>query len=250
MISKNHIKFIHSLQSKKQREKHNLFVGEGVKIATEFLNSDIKIRSIIATKDLLRQISYHGEAEIIEISETELKKISGLATPNKALIVAEIPEHDIKKEDFSSRLSVVLDNIQDPGNLGTIIRIADWFGIKNIVCSENSADAFNPKVVQATMGSIARVKVHYTDLGELLKNSKLKTRVYGAVLEGKNIYKESLDRNGLIVLGNESRGISAKLLPYISDKIAIPSFSADKSHAESLNVAIAAAIICSEFKRG
>ena len=255
MLTKNHIKLINSLQLKKHREEHGLFVAEGVKIVNELLNSNIRVKTIFIADDPSGQIPLRGKQkpEIIEVSEAELKKISSLSTPNRILAVAETPKYDIKKEDLVSQLSIVLDDIQDPGNVGTIIRIADWFGIKNIICSENSADAFNPKVVQATMGSIARVKIHYANLLGFLEGWKSeagsgKLKVYGTLLKGKNIYKENLSDKGFIILGNESKGISDKLFPHITDKIVIPSF-AGNTGAESLNVAVAAAIICSEFKR-
>ena len=249
MLSKIRIKFIHSLKLKKFRDVHRLFIAEGIKIVSELLDSNIKVKELYVVKDFFKQKS---NIQQYEVTEAELKKISFLSTPNKVIAVAEIPKHDIGKENFSSMLSIVLDDIQDPGNLGTIVRIADWFGIENIICSNNSVDVYNPKVVQATMGSIAHVKVHYTDLREFFKSQKntQSIKTYGAVLNGENIYKRELSDKGLIVLGNESNGISDKLLPYITDKISIPTFAANKSQsAESLNVSIAAAIICSEFRK-
>ena len=170
------------------------------------------------------------------------------------LAVCEIPKYELNLESLKGKLTLVLDDIKDPGNLGTIIRIADWFGIENIVCSPETVDVFNPKVVQATMGSISRIMVHYVPLMEFLEvqSLKFKVPVYGALLEGKNIYNEKLSTEGLIVIGNESKGISEKLLPFITEKISIPTFSHYKSNggeAESLNAAIATSIICSEFRR-
>jgi RNA methyltransferase, TrmH family len=170
------------------------------------------------------------------------------------LAICEIPEYILEVQLLKNKLTLVLDDIKDPGNLGTIIRIADWFGIENILCSNDTADTFNPKVVQATMGSIARVKVHYTALTDFfrIENGKLNIKSYGALLEGDNIYTKQLSSEGFIIIGNESKGISEDLLPYITDKVTIPAFShyrSDTGEAESLNAAIATAIICSEFRR-
>ena len=273
MLSKKQIKFISSLKLKKFREKHNLFIAEGVKIVEDFCRlrrpvsdkkSSIMVKQVFAIKELIQRISNCApppatgrseDIEIIEVSEAELKKISAFTTPNRILCIAEIPDYSLDLELLKSQLTLVLDNVNDPGNLGTIIRIADWFGIQNIVCSENCVDVYNPKVVQATMGSIARVKVHYHNLVKFLKEVNINGTgfpVYGTVLNGKNIYQKKLCKNGLIILGNESEGISDELNSFITDKISIPSFSSlpvRQGEAESLNVAVATAIVCSEFKR-
>ena len=268
-LSKNQIKFICSLHQKKYRDENKLFIAEGEKIVNDLLKSSFIIKSIYATNFFLKSQLTTNSSQIIEVTQDELIRISTLTTPNQALAVAEIPQYEIDEKEIMDSLSLVLDEIQDPGNLGTIIRIADWFGIKNIICSENCVDVFNPKVVQATMGSICRVKIHYTDIKMFLENGKWKMpclpegrengnsfKIYGALLNGKNIYEEKLSNKGLIILGNESKGLSKDLLPFITHKIKIPSFSNSLSkgegrgEVESLNVAVAAAVICSEFNRG
>lgn len=254
MLSKNQISFINSLKQKKYREEHQLFIAEGAKIVPELLDSDIEVKQIYAISEFFRNNKIASDIERFEIKENELERISALTKANEVLAVCRIPDYMLETDSLKEKLTLVLDDIKDPGNLGTIIRIADWFGIENIICSSETADAFNPKVVQATMGSIARIKIHYTNLPEFLKvqSSRFKVPVYGALLEGKNIYNEKLSAHGLIVIGNESRGISEEVQKLITDKISIPSFSHFKSaagEAESLNAAIAAAIICSEFRR-
>ena len=254
MLSKNQIKFVNSLKQKKFREEHNLFIAEGTKIVPELLNSSIVVKQVFATSEFLRSTNIASSIERFEIKATELERISALSSPNEVLAVCEIPKYELDSASLKDQLTLVLDDIKDPGNLGTIIRIADWFGIGNIVCSNETADAFNPKVVQATMGSIARIKTHYVSLTDFIKFqiSDFKQPVYGALLEGKNIYSEKLSSAGLIVIGNESRGISEEVQKLITDKISIPSFSHYKSgsgEAESLNAAIATSIICSEFRR-
>ena len=259
MLSKNQFKFVNSLKQKKFREEHNLFIAEGAKIVHELLNSQIKVKWVFATAAFLSSFEMgraeetliNKAVEFIEIKENELERLSALTTPNEALAICEIPRYELNRDKLNDKLTLVLDNIKDPGNLGTIIRIADWFGIETIICSNETADAFNPKVVQATMGSIARIKLHYTDLIAFFEKNK-QLPVYGALLEGDTIYSKQLSANGFILIGNESRGISDHLMPFISDKISIPSFShfkAGRGEAESLNAAIATSIICSEFRR-
>jgi RNA methyltransferase, TrmH family len=255
MLSKNQIKFVNSLKQKKYREEHDLFIAEGAKIVPELLNSDIKVKQVFATSEFLRKHKINDPIERFEIKEAELERISTLMTPNEALALCEIPKYELDVDSLKDKLTLVLDDIKDPGNLGTIIRIADWYGIENIICSSTTADVFNPKVVQATMGSIARIKIHYVDLVEFFteKVQSLKLPVYGALLEGENIYSKKLTSKGFIVIGNESKGISEEVQKLITDKISIPSFSHIKENsigeAESLNAAIATAIICSEFRR-
>lgn len=263
MLSKNQISFLNSLKQKKYRDENRLFIAEGVKIVPELLNSSIVVKQIYATSEFLRNNKIPNTIERFEIKENELERISALTKANEVLAVCEMMNPVLEKEELKEKLTLVLDDIKDPGNLGTIIRIADWFGIENIICSNETADIFNPKVVQATMGSIARVKVHYTNLEEFIEvqNSKFKVPVFGALLEGKDIYKEKLSSKGFIVIGNESRGISEEIQKLVTDKISIPSFSHYKSggappeqvmraqKAESLNAAIATSIICSEFRR-
>ncbi|MDF2436203.1 MAG: tRNA ((18)-2-O)-methyltransferase [Bacteroidota bacterium] len=255
MLSKNQIKFINSLKQKKYREEHNLFIAEGAKIVPELLASGIRVKQVFATSEFLRKHKIANEIERFEIKEAELERISSLMTANEVIALCEIPSYEIDPNSFKEKLALVLDDIKDPGNMGTIIRIADWFGIGNVVCSNNSVDVFNPKVVQATMGSIARIKIHYTDLRSFIsEQSELnQLPVFGALLEGENLYSKKLPSAGLIVIGNESKGISEEIQQLLTDKISIPSFShfsQSGGEAESLNAAIATAIICSEFRRG
>lgn len=254
MLSRNQIKYINSLKLKKFRVEENRFVIEGTKIVSEFIGSAFKIVQVYASAAFAEKIDKGNLPgfELIEVSESELKKISNLTSPNDVLAIVEIPAIGLNVESLSSQLSIVLDDMSDPGNLGTIIRIADWYGIENVICSLDSVDAYNSKVVQATMGSIARVKVHYTSLIDFFKKTKNTIPIYGALLEGENIYRQKLSNNGLILIGNESRGISEKLFPYITNKITIPSnaiSSLDGIGERSLNAAVATAIICSEFRR-
>jgi TrmH family RNA methyltransferase len=244
MLTKNQVKFITSLHDKKFRRLENAFIVEGLKMVNELLKSTMEIESVFAVKGS-PFISSHPEAT--EITEAELKKISALTTPNEVLAVVRIPEYIFKPEELSSGPTLALDDVSDPGNLGTIIRVADWFGIKNIICSENSADCFAPKVIQATMGSFLRVKIFYRHLPDFFESLRpMDVKVYGTILNGENIFKTKLKKNAVIILGNESKGISKGLLPYIDYKVAIPSYS---NGAESLNVSTAAAIICAEFMR-
>lgn len=255
MLTKNQVKFIASLADKRSRKEEGLFIAEGVKMVDELLRSSIEVKQVFAVKEWIEgrrdAVRLAQQPEVIEVSEQELKKISQLTTPNQALAVAVIPVRELDAEALKEELSLVLDDIRDPGNLGTIIRIADWFGIHNVVCSLNTADGYNPKVVQATMGSIARVKVYYTDIEKLLASLRDTIPVYGAVLEGENVYGGKLSSKGLIVIGNESKGISDNVMQLLTNKITIPNFSKDNplGAAESLNAAIATAVICAEFKR-
>ena len=240
MLSKNQIKLITSLQQKKYRKQEQLFFAEGVKVVQELLHSNFELQELFTTKQDFLSVSkdkLHG------ISEAELKKISALATPNSCLAVFKIPK---AKETKESGLILALDDVRDPGNLGTIIRLCDWFGIETLFCSEETVDIYNPKVVQATMGSISRVNVVYGDLENFLVKTKL--TVFGTFMDGKNIYQESLPNDGVIVMGNEANGISEAVEKLVTDRIAIPRFG-DLQITESLNVATATAIILSEFKR-
>lgn len=249
MLSKNQIKAVQALKQKKFREEQGLFIAEGAKIVPELLLSDINVVELYATVDFFKKNKIDRSISCVEVKDSELERISALTTPNEVLAVCRIPDLKLDADKLANKLTLVLDDIRDPGNLGTIIRIADWFGIENIVCSEQTADLYNPKVVQATMGSIARVKVHYTDLKIFLKFNVQgsKMPVFGTLLKGKNIYEEQLSSEGFIVIGNESKGISAEIEKLITTSISIPSFSG--AEAESLNAAVATAIVCSEFRR-
>lgn len=234
-MTKAEIQSVKSLHSKEGRNEQALFICEGVKLIEEVRNSHLTIRQLYSTAD------YPNSQKI---SPTEMSRISALKSPTDLLALVEIPRYN--KNYSTDGLSIVLDGVQDPGNMGTIIRLASWFGIKEIYCSLNSADCFNPKVVQATMGAIARVRVHYTDLVELLRESK--KPIYGTFLEGETIFERELATEGYIVMGSEGQGISAPVAALITDKLYIPSFS-QGSCVESLNVAVATAIVCYEFRR-
>jgi len=241
MISKNQIKLIKSLQQKKYRKLYQLFFAEGVKVIQELLNSNYELVEIFTTQELFPNVD---KSKLNFISEAELKSISALVTSNECLAVFIIPEK--QEADFSNTLQIALDDIRDPGNMGTIIRLADWFGITNVICSEETVDVYNPKVIQSTMGSIARVNVMYCDLKRYLLD--VQVPVYGTLLEGKNIYAEKLMQPSIIVLGNESNGISEAVQHLITHKITIPRFGS-LQQTESLNVATATAIVLSEFCR-
>ena len=239
MISKNKIKLIHSLETKKGREKVGLFVAEGPKVVNDLLHE-----GFVAD-------------EILDDIE-DIKKVSFLQHPQPLLGVFKLPEVTLKSpNDYLSLFNKVVDNhlvlaldgVQDPGNLGTIIRIADWFGIENIFCSHETADCWNPKVVQATMGSIARVKLHYLNLNDLIDQLPTDYPIYATLLDGNNIYEQELSHHGIIVMGNEGKGISPQLRTKINRKLLIPNYPPERETAESLNVAIATSIVCAEFRR-
>lgn len=240
MVSKNQIKLITSLQQKKYRKQEQLFFAEGVKVVQELLHSNFELQDLFTTKQDFLTVPKN---KVHAIFEAELKKISALTTPNTCLAVFKIPK---AKEMVEKGLIVALDDVRDPGNLGTIIRLCDWFGIETLFCSEESVDIYNPKVVQATMGSISRVNVVYGNLETFLSQSKLP--VFGTFMDGKNIYQEELPKEGIIIMGNEANGISTSVEKLVSERIAIPRFG-NLQVTESLNVATATAIILSEFKR-
>lgn len=239
MISKSEIKLINSLTQKKQRFKHELFVAEGIKVIKELLNSDFELNTIFAETDLF----FTAPDKVRMVSEKELKQITNLKTPQTALGLFKMPKRD-RVEDFT--FSVALDGVRDPGNLGTIIRLCDWFGVQNLICSEDTVDCFNPKVVQASMGSIARVKIDYVALPAYLEASR--KPIFGTFMNGETIYKTDVSAEGILVLGNEANGISAEIEKLTTQKLSIPQFGNSKS-TESLNVATATAIMLSEFKR-
>lgn len=240
MVSKNQIKRITSLLQKKYRKQEQLFFVEGVKGVQELLDSNFELVELFTTNSELFSVD---KSKVYAITESELQKISALTTPNTCLALFKIPAAVSFEE---KGLLVALDDVRDPGNLGTIIRLCDWFGIKTLFCSEESVDVYNPKVVQATMGSISRVNVVYGNLEKFLSETKLP--VFGTFMDGKNIYKETLPNDGIIVMGNEANGISKAIENLVSERIAIPRFG-DLQATESLNVATATAIILSEFKR-
>ena len=239
-ISKNQLKLITSLSQKKYRQKHNLFIAEGVKVLNELLNSPFEIETLFCTDDFEVAIS---EKKIIRISETELKKVSTLKSPNKALGIFKIPK---EKALQNSGLTIALDAINDPGNLGTIIRLCDWFGVTQLVCSKDTVDCYNQKVVQASMGSLTRVSIYYTDLENYITKSNLDTFI--ADMDGENVYKTKLPKEGILIMGNEANGVSEEIKSLLQYKISIPRFG-ETQETESLNVATATAILLSEFKR-
>ncbi|MCU0473876.1 MAG: RNA methyltransferase [Bacteroidales bacterium] len=253
MVSRSKVNFIISLQKKKIREEEKLYVIEGDKLVKEFLAAGVSVRTLVAKPEFLNSLPLfqkQGIGEIIPASYDDLKKISSLKTPHNALAVIQMPEIKMYPSDLKSGLTVALDFVQDPGNLGTIIRAAAWFGIGNIYCSGDCVDVYNPKVIQASMGAILHVNVFYTDLRKLFETAaELKVKVFGALIEGESIYSHKLENNGIILLGNESKGISEELLPYITDRIMIPKLSNAQSGIDSLNVSMAASVILSEFTR-
>ncbi len=228
MISKNQIKLIRSLELRKYRKAERLFVAEGPKVVGDLQAAGFKARLIVEGEDV--------------------EKVSFLQHPQGILGVFEIPE---QKEEplMADELCLALDGVQDPGNFGTIIRLADWFGIRRVICSTNTADAYNPKVVQATMGSLARVSITYTDLPQYLRNRPEGMPVYGTLLDGTSLYEQSLSSCGIIVMGNEGNGLSEEVRSLVTHRLLIPSYPAGAATAESLNVAIATAIVCAEFRR-
>jgi len=239
MVVKSQIKFIKNLQQKKYRNLHSMFVVEGVKTVNELLLSDLEVQNVYT----IDKESIPFQSDYCEIvSASDLEKMSGLKTPNKVLGVFRMPAP--QPLDFKDWI-LVLDSVKDPGNLGTIIRLCDWFGIKHLACSTDTVDCYNPKVLQATMGSITRVNTLYTDIEELI--STCKVPVLGAFMEGTAIYSEHWPASGILVMGNEAHGISKSIEQLVAKKIGIPQFG--KSTTESLNVATATAIFLNEIRR-
>jgi len=245
MLSKSQISFIQSLQQKKFRREHGLFLVEGLKSVTEFLNSGYQVEAVYHTPLIAsKMLKLSQKINFEEISLNILEKISTLKTPQDALALVHIPQSpNLNYNNFRNKFTLVLDGVQDPGNMGTIIRTADWFGITDIICSEDTVEAYNPKVVQATMGSLSRVNVHYVDLVETVP--QLKLPVFGTLLEGENIYDVPFGSEGLLVMGNEGNGIRPEIKAIINKAITI----SGSGSTESLNVAIATAICCSEIQR-
>lgn len=248
MLSKNKLKYLHSLELKKNRDEEHVFIAEGPKLVDELI-SHFQCRLLLATPAWQKAGELINEAEFIEVSQEELQRASSLKTPQEVIAVFEQPVYPIELNIPDKQLCLALDDVQDPGNLGTIIRIADWFGIEHLFCSLKTADAYNPKTVQATMGALARVKVHYLPLVELLSKLSSTTPVYGTFLNGDSIFKKELFNHGLIVMGNEGKGISNEVESYVSERLFIPNYSQGKETSESLNVAVATAITCAEFRR-
>ncbi|MDR0976152.1 MAG: RNA methyltransferase [Prevotellaceae bacterium] len=247
-VSKSRIKFIRSLELKKFRKAESAFVAEGPKLVGDLLEH-FSCRFLLATAEWLAQHPHLPVADIAEVSADELSRASLLKTPQQVLGVFEqrtvVPDVSV----VSRSLCLALDGVQDPGNLGTIVRVADWFGIEHIFCSPDTADIYNPKAVQATMGGMARVAVDYAPLPQLIGALPADVPVYGTFLDGENIYRTPLSQGGLIVMGNEGNGISGEVERLVSRKLYIPSYPPERETSESLNVATATAIVCAEFRR-
>ena len=246
MISKAKIKYINALDQKKYRNKEQVFVAEGPKVVGDLLVKHSP--KMLVHTEAWTPPYIADEYEEFIVSEEELRKLSFLQHPQDVLAV--FPQKQAEEHiELDDNLILALDGVQDPGNLGTIIRIADWFGITQIICSKDTVDVFNPKVVQATMGSIAHVTINYVDLLSFLKQIPENIPIYGTVLDGEDVYKKKLNNNGIIIMGNEGKGISEPIKALITERLFIPNFTNGRETAESLNVAIATAITCSEFKR-
>lgn len=247
MISKATIKRIHALEMRKYRKNERLFVAEGPKLVNELymFMKPVYVAAlpewIASNANLLNNTTYDT------LTPDELQKASLLMHPQQVIALFQIPENELNPDLLKDELILMLDGVQDPGNLGTIARVADWFGIRHIICSPDTADIYNPKAVQATMGALARVKFYYTELAMVL--SQYSGPIYGTFLDGNNIYKEELSRNGIIVMGNEGKGISQRTREMINRRLLIPNYPEGTLTTESLNVAIATSIVCAEFRR-
>jgi len=249
MLSKNKLKYIRSLERKKFRNEHGCFVAEGNKLVADMLGH-FPCELIVAKPSWMATQGDITTEELLEADETDLRRASFLKTPQDVLAVFKYPVYDPAEIRPETQLVLTLDGIQDPGNLGTIIRLADWYGIEHIVCSPNTADAFAPKTVQATMGALARVKIHYFNLTDWLsQQQEAGIPVYGTFLDGENMYEKELTAHGILVMGNEGNGIRPEIEERINEKLYIPDYPVGHATSESLNVAVATAIICAEFRR-
>ncbi len=255
MISKNRLKYVRSLEMKKYRKAEGVFVAEGHKLVGDLLDV-FECRYLAATSDWLSANAAWVErqrrsgVEVDEVTDEELKRASFQETPQQVLAVFKQLTYEVDVNEVARKqLCLVLDDVQNPGNLGTIVRLADWFGIEHIFCSKGCADIYNPKTVQATMGGIARVQVHEADLPELLSRLDKDIPVYGTFLDGENIYGKELENRGLIVMGNEGKGVSKEVAAFVTERLYIPNYPEGRETSESLNVAIATAIVCAEFRR-
>ena len=243
-MTKADIQLVRALADKRGRTEHGLFVAEGEKLVGELRTSRLRVRKIFALEGV-----FEGP-EVEPVAPRDMERLSLLKTPGNSLALIEIPRYELDTAHLGERLTLALDDVQNPGNLGTIVRLADWFGIGDIVCSEATADCFNPKVVQATMGAILRVRVHYTDLPRVLRDAAAReVPVYGTFLEGENLYDTPLTPGGIVVMGNEGRGVTPETAAAVTRKLFIPPYPADRRGSESLNVAMATGIVCAEFRR-
>ena len=247
MLSKNKIKYIHSLELKKNRKEEHAFVAEGHKLVGDLLGH-FPCKLLVATHAWLERNPGMKADEIIEVTQEELTRASLQKAPQEVLAVFEQPTYEMDASVVSQNLCLALDDVQDPGNLGTIIRLADWFGIEHIFCSQGTVDVYNPKTIQATMGALARVKLHYCHLPSFIASLK-DTPVYGTFLDGENMYGKNLSEHGLIVMGNEGNGISDEVGKLVNERLYIPNYPPQRDTSESLNVAIATSVICAEFRR-
>lgn len=254
MISKNRIKYVRSLEMKKYRKAEGVFVAEGHKLVGDLLDV-FECKYLAATSEWL---SAHeawieqrkNRVEVDEVTDEELRRVSFQETPQQVLAVFRQPIYEVNVDEVVSRqLCLALDDVQNPGNLGTIVRLADWFGIEHIFCSKGCADIYNPKTVQATMGGMAHVQVHYVDLPQMLQGLAGDIPVYGTFLDGDNMYQKELENRGVIVMGNEGKGVSKEVEAFVTERLYIPNYPAGRETSESLNVAIATAIVCAEFRR-
>ncbi len=249
MLSKNKIKYIRSLEHKKFRNENNAFIAEGNKLVADMLYS-FESELIVATPSWMATQGDIPAKELLEGSRDDIRKASLLKNPQDVIAVFKRPVYPIEEADPATQLILMLDGVQDPGNAGTIIRMADWFGISHIVCSMDTADAYAPKTVQATMGALSRVKIHYTDLEEYLnRTASSSAPCYGTFLDGDNIYNKTLSDKGIIIMGNEGNGIRPSIESFITEKLYIPNYPETAETSESLNVAIATAVVCAEFRR-
>ncbi|MDE5709358.1 MAG: RNA methyltransferase [Alistipes sp.] len=243
-MTKAEIQLVRALADKRGRTEHGLFVAEGEKLIGEIRSSSLRVRKIYALEGV-----FDGP-ETETVTPRDMERLSQLKTASNSLALVEIPHHDLSTVRASEELVLALDEVQNPGNLGTIVRLADWFGIRDVVCSEGTADCFNPKVVQATMGAILRVRVHYTDLPHLLREASGRgIPIYGTFLEGDDLYETPLTQAGIVVMGNEGRGVRPETAREVTRKLLIPPYPADRRTTESLNVAMATGIVCAEFRR-
>lgn len=251
MLSKARIKLIHSLEQKKFRRQEGLFVAEGYKLVGELLVAGHTPAHVFHTESWCKPENVGLSCPVDVVGDSELRSASLLQHPQQVLALFPLPQWRLPEAGAGKEnLLLALDGVQDPGNLGTICRLADWFGIEDIVCSSETADIFNPKAIQATMGAISRIRVHYTDLSIYLSEaSALGVPIYGTFLDGRNIYDRPLTPHGIIVMGNEGKGISREVESLVSDKLYIPNYPPGRSTTESLNVAMATAITCAEFRR-
>ncbi|SHF36434.1 RNA methyltransferase [Dysgonomonas macrotermitis] len=250
-LTKNKIKYIQSLKNKKDRDIYGTFVAEGDKIVLDLL-PEMKCQALLATTDFIEKnnlSAFHDIEELIEVSKSEIERVSFQKNPQQVIAVFYQRKPSYDKMQLPHQLSLALDGIQDPGNMGTIIRLADWYGIENVFCSKDTVDIYNPKVVQATMGALSRVNVYYEDMVSFLQSVSKEMPVYGTFLDGEDMYKTELTQNGIIVMGNEGKGISPDVEKAVSHKLLIPNYPVGRSTSESLNVSVATAIICSEFRR-